>query len=226
MKPVLVLRPEPAAGATVEQARQRGLDAIAIPLFELEAVVWQLPEAASFDALLLTSANAVRCGGDGLGQVRGLPVHAVGKATAQAARDAGFDIANIGDGGVDRLLGSLAPELRLLHLCGEDRRAPTDGHLQAITSVVVYRSIPRTGIDLSGAGGSVVLIHSPRAGERFATLVDQAGIRRSEIVIAAISSVAAAATGEGWATVEFAENPDDDALLALAERLCNKCGGQ
>jgi uroporphyrinogen-III synthase len=38
--------------------------------------------------------------------------------TAQAARDAGFGVASAGEAGVDRLLDSLEPDLKLLHLCG------------------------------------------------------------------------------------------------------------
>ena len=57
-----------------------------MPLFSVESLAWKVPDAASFDALLLTSANAVRQAGAGLTQLRGLPVHAVGAATATAAR--------------------------------------------------------------------------------------------------------------------------------------------
>ena len=45
-----------------------------------------------------------------LNELRGLPVYAVGTATAEAARDAGFDIASVGEAGVERLLGSIEPD--------------------------------------------------------------------------------------------------------------------
>src|SRR3954453_8450379 len=118
MRRVLVLRPEPGATATVEKARALGLRAAAIPLFTIEPVQWEAADAGSFDGLLLTSANAVTFGGEALHSLRALKVYAVGEATAEAARDAGFDIAASGDAGVDRLLGSIEPDLRLLHLCG------------------------------------------------------------------------------------------------------------
>ena len=225
MKRLLVLRPEPGASLTVERARRRGLDASAIPLFEVEPVEWTKLDAASFDGLLLTSANALRLGGDKLIGLRSLPVHAVGETTATAAREAGFAVVSKGDAGVDALLGSTAPDLRLLHLCGEERRPPGDAP-QPITPIAVYRAVPRTGVDLAPADGSVTLIHSPRAAERFAQLIDSAGFDRSLIAIAAISPAAAEAAGHGWASVESAESPNDEALLALAERLCNKPDGQ
>ena len=75
----------------------------------------------------------------GLSELRGLPVHAVGEATAEAAREAGFDIAS------DRrrrassgCSARSSPDLRLLHLCGEDRHEPAAAR-QAITPVTVYR---------------------------------------------------------------------------------------
>jgi uroporphyrinogen-III synthase len=216
MKRVIVLRPEPGASATVERARQRGLDAVAIPLFNIERVPWKLPDVSGFDGLLLTSANAVREAGEKLSELTSLPLFAVGSATAEAARGAGFDIAGAGNGGVDELLASIAPEQRLLHLCGEDRRQ--SGGSPRITPVVVYRSVEQVAPDLGPARGAVALIHSPRAGRRFAELVGD----RGSIAIAAISAAAADSVGSGWEGVEPAESPSDDALLALAERLCNK----
>jgi uroporphyrinogen-III synthase len=217
MRRVLVLRPEPGASATVERARQRGLDAFAVPLFEIEPVEWSAPDAASFDGLLITSANAMRAAGDRLQGLRGLKVYAVGDATALAARDAGFDVVAVGDAGVERLLASIEADLRLLHLGGEDRKEIRDAR-QEINSIIVYRSRPIENPDLSGTAGAIALIHSPRAARRFAELASD----RGSIAIFAIGPDAAEAAGHGWQSVESAERPTDDALLALAASLCNK----
>lgn len=214
---VLVLRPEPGASATVERAKTLGLDATAVPLFEIEPVEWTAPNPGEFDGLLLTSANAVRFGGDEFRRLRDLKVYAVGAATAEAAREVGFHLAATGVEGVDRLLGSIDIQLKLLHLCGTDRREPREAR-QAITQIIVYCSRPTDAPDLSGAPGSVALIHSPRAGERFTELVSD----RANISVAAISDAAADAVGRGWKAVEMADFPSDEALLALAARLCNK----
>jgi uroporphyrinogen-III synthase len=218
MMRVLVLRPEPGASATVERARQRGLAAVALPLFEIRPVEWRAPEASGFDGLLLTSANAVRHGGEQLQELRRLPAYAVGEATAEAARDAGFDIKATGDRGVDRLLGSIDRGLKLLHLAGADRKIAENAR-QEITSVTVYRAEPKQPVDLRSARDCVALIHSPRAGRRFADLL---GDDKASVFIAAISREAAEAASTGWAAVDVAEAPNDEALLALTERLCNK----
>jgi uroporphyrinogen-III synthase len=216
MRRVLVLRPQPGASATVGRAREHGLDPLAVPLFEVEPVAWSAPDPAGFDGLLLTSANAVRHGGEQLERLRGLSVYAVGETTAVAARAAGFGVGAVGDAGVDRLLASVAPDLKLLHLCGADRRQPQQPP-QEITPVVVYRSTPIESPDLSSASGSIALIHSPRAGRRFAELVRDKG----SIAVVAISDTAADAAGSGWQSTHVADEPSDEALLALAARLCN-----
>ena len=216
MATLLVLRPEPAASATVAKAREQGLEALALPLFKLEPVAWEAPDPGGFDGLLLTSANAVACAGEQVAKLRGLKVYAVGEATAGAARDAGFDVASTGDSGIDRLLGSIEPVLKLLQLAGEDRRAP-DNARQSITPIVVYRSRTVEPPHIPGGSEAIALIHSPRAGRQFAELVHE----RRDISIVAISQAAADAAGEGWKSVDIAERPSDDALLALAARLCN-----
>ena len=226
MRRVIVLRPEPGATETVRLARECGLDAQALPLFEIEPLPWSPPDPAEFDALLLTSANAIRWGGIGLCTFRQVPAHAVGEMTARAASEAGFEVASTGESGVDELLASLGPSLRLLHLCGEDRRAPATEH-SSIVAIPVYRSkqlSPRT--ELKQAEGSVVLLHSPRAGQRFAQIVDELGLDRQRIRIAAISPAAGEGAGRGWGAIEAANRPNDDALLALAMRLCNNSPGR
>lgn len=216
MRQVLVLRPEPGASATMKRARERGLDAAAAPLFEIEAVPWRAPDCEGFDALLITSGNALRFAGAQLEKLLSLPVYAVGETTSQAARERGFAIAATGNRGVDQLIDLIPQNLRLLHLAGEDLRAPSDR--AGIVVIPVYRAFEVEQPDLSLAKNAVILIHSPRAGRRLAELVKD----RTDSLIAAISPAAAEAAGAGWGAVEAAGEPSDDALLALAARLCNK----
>jgi uroporphyrinogen-III synthase len=220
MKPLVIVRPEPGAAATAEAAQVLGLETIVIPLFTIRPLQWEPPDPSAFDALLFTSANAVRHGGPALDALRRLPAHCVGEATAEAVRKSGFEVAKLGEGRVDGLLGSLPGDLRLLHLCGLDRRQPKEPR-QAITVVPVYRAeeIPAP----AGFGeieGSVVALHSPRAGNRIGRLVDQLGLRRDRIALAGISPEAIEAAGTGWLAVKSARQPNDTDLLAIAEELC------
>jgi uroporphyrinogen-III synthase len=85
--------------------------------------------------------------------------------------------------------------------------------------VTVYRAKPKPDVRFADLNDEVALLHSPRAAKRFIELVGEDS--RGAIKLAAISPEAADAAGQGWALVEAADSPNDDALLALAERLCN-----
>jgi uroporphyrinogen-III synthase len=211
---LLIVRPEPGASATLAMARQMDLDAVAIPLFAVQPVPWDAVDPEDFSGIVATSANAFRHGGAQLESLKSLPVHAVGDATAQAARDAGFTVTTIGEGG--RLeLGERLPIGRMLHLAGADH-LPVD----SAEAVAVYASRavdPPPPID---AAGAVVVVHSPRAGKRLSELVED----RATTAIAAISEKAAVACGAGWEHIEIASLPREPALLALAAKLCQNEG--
>lgn len=214
MRPLLLVRPEPGLSASMERARALGLNATVLPLFEVVAVPWTPPGPGAFDAMLLTSANAVRHGGPGLATLADLPVHAVGEATAVAARGAGLAVASVGNAGVEALLATLSPNLRLFHPGGRHRTAATGR--QPIVAESVYESRAIDPVVLPDLTGRVVAIHSARAGQRLAALVTD----RSAVMIAAISAAAADACGAGWQSVETAAEPTDESLLALAAKLC------
>ena len=208
-RPLAVLRPEPGNAATAARIEAQGLRAIRLPLFVVVPVAWQAPDPAGYDALLVTSANAIRHGGRELDRLRSLPVVAVGNATAATARDAGFAVRDVGANGVEAII-ERARDIRLLHLAGRDRMAA------GVDTVTVYASDP-LAVDPTPLQDSVVLVHSARAGARLAEIAPD----RSRIVLAAISRAAAAAAGVGWATVAVAEAPTDDALITTARKLAD-----
>lgn len=213
MRRLLVLRPEPGNRATVQRAREIGLDPVPCPLFNIHAVEWSAPDPHTFDAVLFTSANALRHGGEALATLTALPALAVGPATADAARASRFSITMTGRAGVDELLAALPKAQRLLHLAGAEHHPLVTRHI--VETVVVYRAVA-LGAPLIPSGELVALVHSPRAGERFAALAPD----RARVSIAAISAAAAAACGPGWAAIDVAAQPSDGALLAVAARLC------
>jgi len=226
MMKVVILRPEPGASATAKRAQELGLQTIALPLFEIFPVAWDAPDAAQFDAILLTSANAVRQGGAAIDEFTGLTAYCVGPATAEAAREAGFTVASTGEGGVGELLRSLPAGFRLFHPRGRIHM-PVNLPRLKITPATVYHSKPRESVpELGQLAGSLVLVHSPRAGERLAELVDEAGLDRSTVTIAAISPAAQRAAGKGWKATHYSLEPRDRALLALAAELCDKIASE
>ena len=223
IRPVWVLRPEPGNAATCERLSAMGRTAVSLPLFTVEPLAWEVPAAVDYDALLLTSANAVSHAGAGLSRLSALPVYAVGEATAAAARAAGLSVSATGSGGVEGIAPLLARDQRrrILHLTGHDFRA------LAIDAEVTVRHVyaAQTRADsailpaLSAAPRPAdVLLHSPRAAKRFAELVDKAGLARKDLCLYTLSHTIAAAAGPDWAAVTIAERMDEAALLSCLQK--------
>jgi uroporphyrinogen-III synthase len=215
MTPLAVLRPEPGNAATVGRIEALGLQAIRLPLFEVRALDWSPPDPAGFDALLLTSANAVRFGGPALELLRHLPVLAVGARTAGIARQAGFDV--MAEGAADAMsLIATAEALgvkRALHLGGRERGIATGGPVALAVTVYASEALPIPPEAVRRLAGAIALLHSARAARRLSELADTG---RSTIGIAAISPAVAAAAGPGWASIAIAATPSDAALIDAA----------
>lgn len=224
--PVLILRPQPGADETAARARTLGLDPIVAPLFTVRALPWTPPPADQFDAIMLTSANAARRAGAGLGAFLDLPCYAVGEATAAAASDAGFRDVRIGpEDGVALLMAMEADGIaRALHPCGADHVTLEPAEMR-IVKMPVYTAEAVAALPAEAeaalAGEVVALLHSARAARLFGTLAAD----RARIIVAAISPRTARAAGGGWQRLAVAAEPRDHALLALAAKLC-QTGGQ
>lgn len=220
--PLIVIRPEPSNRETVDRARAMGIDARGFPLFEVAPLSWDAPSPDGFTGLLAGSANVFRHGGAGLEQLRALPVHAVGATTADAARAAGFQVAEAGTGGLQPMVECLAAG-RYLRLAGEERVPLLPPAGVSLETRVVYavralafppalRTILREG--------AVVALHSGEAARHFAKETTESNINRRAIAIACLAPRIAEMAGEGWFNVGIASERTDDALLALASQMC------
>ncbi|OCC25010.1 hypothetical protein MB02_06130 [Croceicoccus estronivorus] len=223
-KPLFAIRPEPGLSATITAGQRQGLDIFGEPLTQIRPVAWEMPDPDSFDGILLGSANALRHGGSALERLREKPAYVVGKATADAARMAGFTIGGVGSGGLQGLLDELAgQELVLLRIAGAEHVPlnPPDG-ITLLTGIA-YESVPcPISPDFAARlqGGGVVLLHSAAAACHFAAECQRVGIERNGLALAALGPRIAAAAGEGWAACRSADIPQEDALLALATDMC------
>jgi uroporphyrinogen-III synthase len=224
----IVIRPEPGCAATVAEARAMGLEAHGFPLFAVRPLAWDAPDPASVDALLIGSANAPRHAGAALSRYAGKPAYAVGEATAEAARAAGLTVVATGRGGLQALLEGIVPaHRRLLRLAGHERvdLVPPDGI--ELAERVVYASETQPMPEALGRlltaralPHSCVALHSAKAARHFAAEVDRLAIPRARIRLVALAPRIAAAAGTGWASLGTASETTDQALLALAHRLC------
>lgn len=224
MLPVLVIRPQPGNAATVAAARDLGLDARGFPLFDMAPVPWPVPDPAPYRALLAGSANVFRLGGEGLGALTDLAVHAVGAVTADAARGAGFAVAAIGEGGLQPMASALPPG-RYLRLAGEKRVPLALPAGVEVDDVVVYAAaglpMPPALADLL-TGPALVLLHSGEAAAHFTAESERLGVERNRISLACLAPRIGLVAGPGWQHIEIAETRSDQAVLALAVQMCKK----
>lgn len=220
---ILAVRPEPGLAATIAAGEKLGLTMIGYPLFEIRPVPWDCPDPASIDALLLGSANAIRHGGEALETLTRKPVHAVGQATAGAARDAGFTVASCGAGGLQKVLDAVSGPARLLRLSGEEHVPLSPPRGVDIETRVAYRAValalPETLRPRADAG-LVTLLHSAAAARQFARETRRLGIDRSRIRLAVIGPRVAEAVGDGWHSIHVSPEPSDAAMLEMARETC------
>ena len=222
--PVIAIRPEPGCSATAAHGPQMGLAIEAWPLFEVGPLAWEPPLAERIDALLLGSANAVRCAGAGLDAFRGKPAYAVGAVTAASAEAAGLTVVATGRGGLQPLLETVRPPRTLLRLAGEEHIALRPPLGVVIDTRIVYRSAARPMPEPLAArlrGGGLVLLHSGAAAWHFAAECDRLDVPRAAIALAALGPRIADAAGEGWRALQSAGEPREAALLALARDMCH-----
>jgi uroporphyrinogen-III synthase len=186
--------------------------------------------------LLVTSANGARAFAR-CDARRGLPVYAVGAASAAAARDLGFTAVVSAGGDVDDLARLVAERLDpaagpLLHPAAAKPAGDLQGALAdagfSVLRAVLYDAVPRRALSEPTAAAlnqgviDAVTFFSPRTAAAFVSLVQAAGLGAACGGIAAVClspAVAAAVQPLAWRAVAVAASPDQAALLAALDGL-------
>lgn len=226
---VLVTRPRAQAGATVRALAAMGHEALVEPA--LEIVPLPFPEPAEpVAAVVLTSANAAAAVP---GRLRGVPVFAVGAATAEAATRAGCGDVRAGTDDGCALAGLVRASLEprdgvVLHLAAEEVREGLEEGLAgagfAYRRVAAYRAVPSAGLSatarsaLTAGRVGAALFLSPRSAAVFAGHARSAGLegRLGATVAACLSEAVAAEIRDlPWRAVRIAAARDHTALLAV-----------
>jgi uroporphyrinogen-III synthase len=153
---VLVTRAAHQAGKLSDGLRELGAEPIEVPVLEIrppesfEALDGALLGLASYDWLILTSANAVRALvvraaelGVALTPRAGLKVAAVGEATAAAARDVGFLI-------------TIVPEIYVAESLVEGLASLSYGQKILLARAAVARDVIPDALRAAGASVNVV----------------------------------------------------------------------
>jgi uroporphyrinogen-III synthase len=179
---IWITRAQPGADSTAERVRALGHEAIVGPLLAVRTLQDVQVDLGGVAALAFTSANGVRAFSD-LSAERSLRVFAVGAATAQAARAAGFRLVLSADGDVDALaegIGLRRGELRgaVLHPGAAEPAGDLAGALEKhgveARRLILYETAP-VKLEADAARQLVqadaALLHSPRAAQVLAALL-------------------------------------------------------
>src|SRR5579872_1858025 len=160
---LVVTRPQPDGDRTAAALRERGHEVLVAPLMRVEPVEADL--RGTFAGVIITSANAPRAIAKHYGALKKLPMFAVGRRSAEAAREAGFGNVNSADGDARDLVRLIAVRCAaaaspLLYLAGQDLSTDMAGELAphgiTVRTVTVYRTarvgFPPELVEALGAG--------------------------------------------------------------------------
>ncbi len=162
-------------------------------------------------------------------QVAALPVAAVGRATADAARREGFDVRVVSDGGGEALARALAPLLlpgdAVLHPCGQDHRpefawALADEGVRVVP-LVVYAMDEVTageGAPLPSEPPMAVVLTSPRSVRAY---LARCGERWTGVPHIAIGERTAAAAAEAGVRAAAAASPTSESIVEELWQICS-----
>lgn len=232
---LVVTRPQADGERTAAVLRARGHEVLLAPLMQVEPIAADL--SGNWGGVIVTSANALSAlaGNPAHRSLLDLPLFAVGRRSAEAARQAGFTNV-ISAGGDVRDLVRLVAERRantaapLLYLAGEDRAADVVGELAmrgiAAEMAVVYRAMTvpfPTQLTAALKAGEVdaVLHFSKRSAENYVTGAVRAGITGPALSVQHIclsAQIAGPLREAGAARIAIAPRPDEAALLASLDR--------
>ena len=230
---LLVTRPEEGGAHSVAALRAQGHEVLLAPLLQIEPVTGADLGTPPFGAILLTSANAARAisAHPRIGELVSLPALAVGRRTAEAARNVGFNDVRSADGdaldlsrlAAARFAGTRAP---LLYLAGEERAHDFTGDLGGLQlrTIVVYRAIKLSSLPASVQTAlsenllDGVLHFSLRSAEAYVSCAKAAGLldKALELLQFCLSKRVAGALA-GASNIRIARHPDEAALLELVE---------
>ncbi len=229
-KSVLITRPEPMASETASRVAALGFTPVIAPMLQIRPVRATLPSPETVQAVLVTSAVAI----DMIpAAFHGKPLLAVGDATADAARRAGFTAVH--SAGADaQVLAGVATKLfspdrgPLLLAAREGLGEPLELDLNdrgfrvlrhAVYAIAIPPALPERAAEaLQGGALEAALFFSADTARAFVRLVKAAGMSEwvAEIDAVAIGKPAAVALERlPWRSVKTAAHPTQDEMLAL-----------
>ena len=231
---LLLTRPRQDSLALADALARHGIETLIEPMMTIRIDGNARLDWSGVQAILLTSANGARALAAAADDedARQLPVLAVGCATAQAARGAGFGSVTAADGDVDALEALVAARLgpgagRLVHVAGRVSTGDLAARLRAVgfeaERVPLYEAEAASALSeparraLEARTLAGVALFSPRTARLFAKLAHESGLdstARSLTAFCLSQAVAEAAAVLSWQHVCVSAAPRQDALVA------------
>lgn len=243
MRPLALLtRPLRESEELAHLLKPIGVNSLIEPLIEIYPIEdVALPPLESFQALILTSANGVRCLTNLLGNLsistRELKLFAVGSITADVARKIGFKYVECANGNIHSLASLVRQRLNpnlgpLLHVAGTEVAGDLGALLSKAGFIInrkcIYRSetsktLSTNAINKLESGKvDMVLFFSPRSGKAFTDLVMGENINYTNIpqlafknstAICLSPNVALEVSQLNWKRIRVACQPERSAIL-------------
>lgn len=235
---VFVFRPQPEADRTARAVADHGFEPLVAPLFKVVRLPGAVPEG-EFDAIVLTSGNAVPVLAEGPAAWRELPVFTVGARTAAKVREAGLEDARSADGDrndlIELIRRTLPAPARLLMIVARDRKEDVSERLEQagyeVALWLAYAAEPVSALPedaqaaLRQGKAEAALHYSARGARTFISLAQAAGLddEAMELTHVALSAdVAAPLIAAGASTVLVAEHPEEAGLLSALEQVSTR----
>ncbi len=235
---VLITRPAQDAQIYSNALSGEGFNVLLSPMLEIVPKSFDIPDLSKYQALLVTSANALRVLAP-LVRQRDIKLYVVGENTKEEALALGFtDV--VSSGGAARDLAVLVREeankdgLPLLHIHGEDIAKSVAQILDLygfnVEDLIVYKAkrvnaFSSEVLDKIRDGSiEVVTFFSKRTAKNFMRLIDENELSGALGGIKALcisSGVLECVQLRGWAKTYMAKTPDRKGMQALLEDVCS-----
>lgn len=215
---VWITRAQPGAARTAARLATLGFEPVVAPLLRIRALPDALsnaPDLSTVAALAFTSPNGVAAFVALTSELRALPVFAVGDATAEAARDAGFHDARSAAGDIHALAHLIAATAIEGLILAPGAREPA-GDLSALLPDREIRRLPVYAAEETDAAAptdfDAVLVHSPSAAHALAALLPPA-VAAQRLAVCISAAAAAPLQTHSFTEIRTADAPDETSML-------------
>ncbi len=231
---ILITRPQESAASLASQLKKLGHQVMVNPLIDIIPLTLELPPLSSFEAVVTTSQQAIRCLSN-LTPLRDFPLWCVGTESEKVARNLGFQTIYTAEGSAQDLIAKLTKTLdsslgkTVLHASGDVVRVDVVEALRkqgfSAQRIVLYKTTEANAFSsethhaLKTGALDAALFYSPRTGRIFQNLCRSAKLDihcKTLMAVCLSDSIKTAIQDLPWRKIRVAKKTTtDDLLIAL-----------